>query len=77
MDKIEIPNSIKEKTTNCERDFKCLTGDHSCMCEVLENTDRCSIKIKTKPDAPCKYYVSPFRTCECPTRAVIYRTYKM
>ena len=77
MDKIEIDDSFKEKTTKCNNDFSCLMGDHSCMCEAIEDTNCCSIKIKPKPDLSCKYYVSPYGTCMCPTRVEIYRKYKM
>ena len=77
MHEIKIADSIKEKTTQCVRDFACLTGNTSCMCEVMEDTNRCSVKIKPKSVLSCKYYVVPFGTCRCPTRVEIYRKHKM
>ena len=73
----KIADSIKEKTTKCNRSFQCLTGDSLCLCEVIEDTNRCSVKIKSKSDASCEYFRAPFGTCMCPTRVEIYRKYKM
>ena len=78
MTKIKIPDSVKEKTTKCERDFRCLSGDNSCICEVVEGTKLATIKIKSKPKTPCPYCYSlnTFNYCLCPTRNEIYKLYK-
>ena len=77
MNKIEIPDPVKEKTTKCESNFKCL-DDNSCMCEVIEGSKLTTVKIKPKLDLSCPYVLSvgSYRYCLCPTRNQIYKKYK-
>ena len=77
MTKIKIPDSVKQNTTKCERDFKCLSDDNSCMCEVIEGSKFPSLKIKSKPEPPCPYCFTSNTShfCVCPTRNAIYKQY--
>ena len=79
MDKLEISDSILEKATKCERGFKCLSGDNTCVCEVDDSSKLPLIKVKPKPDLSCPYCFSfnKSRYCRCPTRREIYMKYKM
>ena len=79
MDKFEVAPAVKDKTTKCERDFTCLTGDNSCLCEVIEGGSLATVKIQSKPDPPCPYCFSlnTFHYCLCPTRNELYKQYKM
>jgi len=76
---IKIANSVINKTTKCERDFKCLTGDTSCMCEVVEGSKLATVKIKSKPNPSCLYSLSidTLHYCLCPTRNAIYKKYQL
>lgn len=38
MDKIEIADSALNETTKCERGFKCLSANNSCLCEVDDSS---------------------------------------
>lgn len=78
MVKIDISDFIIAKTTKCKRDFKCLSGNNSCMCEVLESGKVTTVKLKAKPESPCPYCYSfnTFHYCLCPTRNEIYKKYK-
>ena len=78
MDKFEIDIFVLRKTTNCDRDFKCLSGDNSCMCEVIDVGKVATVKIKSKPDSPCPYCFSFNKShfCLCPTRNEIYKQYE-
>ena len=78
MTDITVVNSVKEKTTKCERDFKCLTGDTSCLCEVDSSKIVAFIRVKPKAGLSCPYHF-PFNKvhfCRCPTRKEIYKKYK-
>ena len=79
MDKLEIDKAVLKKTTRCKYDFSCLSGDHSCMCEVIELKGISSIKIRPNPYTPCSYDL-PFHQshyCVCPTRREIFVKYKI
>jgi hypothetical protein len=76
---IKIANSVKGKTTKCERDFKCLSGDTSCMCEVIDGEKFPRVEIKSKLNLPCVYRLSlgTLHYCLCPTRNEIYKNYHL
>jgi len=78
MAPIQVEGSVKNKTKKCERDFKCLSGDNSCLCEVVDSSKLATVKIKPKPDLSCPYCLSfnTFHYCLCPTRNEIYKKYK-
>ena len=76
---IEIDKAVLKKTTRCDYDFSCLSGDYSCMCEVIELKGFSSIKVKPKPDRPCSYLLRFHQShyCVCPTRREIFVKYKI
>ena len=76
---IEIADSVRKKTTKCESDFKCLTGDTSCVCEVTEGSKLATVKIRSKPNPSCVYSLSidTLHYCLCPTRNAIYQKYHL
>jgi hypothetical protein len=75
---IKIDISVKDKTTKCNQNFKCLSGDTSCLCKVDDSEKLATVKIKPKPDLSCPYCLSlnAFQYCLCPTRNEIYKKYK-
>ncbi len=76
---IKIDKGILKKTTRCNFDFSCLTGDKTCLCEVIDQKGFSSIKVRPNPDLPCSYNL-PFNKshyCICPTRREIYQKYKI
>ncbi len=81
MDKMEIKieKDVLDKTTKCNCDFSCLSGDNTCRCEVIEMTGISSIKVNPNPNLPCSYHL-PFHKshfCVCPTRRELYKQYKI
>ena len=76
----EIPQEIRERTTECERKFSCLTAERTDLCKV---TDCASGKVffadVTTGDRYCPY-VQCFgggHLCTCPTRQGIYHRYRV
>ena len=76
---IEIDAEILQKTTYCKQDFRCLSGDERCLCEVKGSIGYDMLEIKPKFAVDCKYHISFGDTflCTCPTRNVIYKRYGM
>ena len=75
---LQIDKAVLHKTTNCIFGFTCLTGDKTCLCEVLDLNDKDIVEIKPKPSKPCKYCISLDSTnyCTCPTRVELYNRYQ-
>ena len=58
IDKLEISDSVIEKTTKCEHDFSCLSGDKTCLCEIDDSGKTAAVQIKPKHDLSCHYCFS-------------------
>ena len=56
MDKtnIKIDNAVLEKTTSCEHNFNCLTGDKAYICEVKSSMGYEMLDIKPNFAIDCK-----------------------
>jgi hypothetical protein len=76
---VQIDAEILQKTTYCKQDFRCLSGDRRCLCEVKGSLGSDMLAIKPKFAIDCKYHVSFGDTslCTCPTRHEIYKHYKI
>jgi len=75
---LEIDGGIVAKTRKCKTNFKCLSGDKACLCEVVDSNSFSLVKINPKSDISCNY-LFPFNKssfCRCPTRNAIYDRYK-
>ena len=81
MDKtdIKIDDAILEKTTKCNYAFSCLSGDKSCLCDVVDSNEEDIVEIKSTPILFCGYCRSLEHAvyCFCPTRAEIYNRYRI
>ena len=81
MDKadIKIDEAILEKTTRCNYAFSCLSGDKSCLCDVIDSNGEGIVAITSRPVLFCGYCRSLEHAfyCFCPTRSEIYHRYKM
>jgi hypothetical protein len=81
MDKagIRIDKAVLHKTTHCTNNFSCLSGDKTCLCDVLASNEEDIIEIKSPPSRPCTYRISleSASYCHCSTRVEIYNRYKM
>ena len=73
----KIDKAILHKTTDCIHNLTCLTGDKTCLCEVVYSNQEDIVEIKTKPSKSCKYCVSleSASYCTCPTRVEVYHRY--
>ena len=73
----KIDKAILHKTTDCIRNFTCLTEDKACLCEVVYSNGEDIVEIKTKPSKSCKYCVSleSASYCTCPTRVELHHRY--
>ena len=74
VDKVTLHN-----TTDCLYNFSCLSGDKSCLCDVVASNNEDIVEIKSKPSIACRYCISldSASYCTCPTRNAIYNRYKM
>lgn len=81
MDKadIRVDKAVLHKTTHCMNDFSCLSGEKTCLCDVLASNGEDIIEITPQPSRSCKYRISleTASFCHCPTRVEIYNRYKI
>ena len=79
MDKMDIKldEEVIQMTTNCGLDLLCLSGDKTCLCDVVISNEVDMVKIKSKPAISCRYCISldSASYCHCPTRVEIYKHY--
>ena len=76
---LKIDKAVLHKTTNCIFNFTCLTGEKTCLCDVVDSNEEDIVEIKTMPSISCKYCVSleSASYCTCPTRVAVYNRYNM
>ena len=76
---IRIDKEILEETTECNKNFSCLTksGGELCEIEITLFSDKVYF-IKCKQDLICNYKMDFEKEscCFCPTRKEIYNKYK-
>jgi len=81
MDKtnIRLDKAVLHKTTHCINDFSCLSGEKTCLCDVVASNEEDIIEIKAQPARSCRYCIAleSASYCHCPTRVEIYNRYKM
>ena len=51
----EIDDAIVAKTTKCNVNFKCLSGDSACLCDVVDSDSFSLVKVNTKAEISCTY----------------------
>jgi hypothetical protein len=75
----EVDKAVFYITTHCLDDFSCLSGDKTCLCDVVNSNEKDIVALKSKPTIKCKYFISLKSSayCHCLTRAKIYHSYKM
>ena len=76
---VRIDEEILQRTINCKHDFRCLSGDKTCLCKVTGSVGFDIKIIKPKPEIDCKYRLSYAgkSLCVCPTRNEIYNRYRI
>jgi hypothetical protein len=76
---IKIDRGILHCTTKCTFNFGCITGEKTCLCDVVVSNEEDIVEIKSKPSMACKYCISltSAHYCHCPTRVEIYNRYKI
>jgi hypothetical protein len=75
MKRLEIGKEVLRKTTKCEMEFACLSGDDKCLFNV-EHTIQDSVFYVTCEEEDCPYRVSHGfmgAVCSCPARVEIYK----
>ena len=81
MDKTDIllDKAVLHKTIHCINDFSCLSGDKTCLCDVVASNGEDIIEIKSQPARSCRYCIAleSASYCHCPTRVEIYNRYKI
>jgi hypothetical protein len=82
---IQVSHDIIEKTTECTKNFSCLSGDRKCLCEIKGRPSESILVVKppndevfslkrVKCDPYCFIFGSSY-VCKCPVRQEIYRLY--
>lgn len=76
---VKIDETTIRSTVNCRNDFRCLSGDTECLCEVKYSTSYDMLEIIPKSDIACSHRISlgKMHFCMCPTRVEIYKKYKI
>jgi len=74
---IRISEEVLKKTTECKKNFSCLSDKKRDWCEAESSPGYDTLFVKVKRGNSCKYlipYVDSF-LCICPTRNEIYKRY--
>ncbi len=77
---ISIDEKILAETSNCQKNFSCLTGKTNDLCEIVITQFSNSVHfIRCKQDLNCNYRMDfeSEKCCLCPTRKEIYNKYKI
>ncbi len=75
---IKISKEIIKQTTQCKRDFACLSGKPEDLCEVDYRPGKWLLCMKSRKNPICDYcgdYGNSGAFCLCPTRKELYRRY--
>ena len=73
-----VDKAIRDKTTQCRHDFKCLTDGGCPGCGFQDFISNDCILVQMKPEnKTCPYTVAfgDVYVCKCPTRCEIYLKY--
>lgn len=75
--KIQIDDNIIKKTTDCDKQFRCLADENHVYCAVELCLDEKVHFIKCVEGRACKYALSfgYSHLCTCPVRKEIYNRY--
>lgn len=77
---LKLDADILNQADHCRRNFSCLTGDKTCLCEVERLIDNNLLFIKPAVTNICNYKVSfgySAYYCNCPARLEIYKLYNI
>ena len=76
---IEVDQETIEATTECEKDFACLSSKERVYCPVEDLLLGRIPFVRCLHDEPCVYQskLEGFAICTCPTRKAIYKKYQM
>ena len=74
---IQISQDVIEKTTECDKNFSCLSDDQKSLCEIDSHPTESSFFIEKPKNEICNYRqpFARFYLCTCPTRQEIYKRY--
>ena len=74
--KFDIDTDVLSQTTECTRDFACLSGNTQ-LCQVENCVNNKVHFIQCNHDTKCNYQISFGYSyiCTCPTRKEIYNRY--
>ena len=76
---MEIDKEILNNTTNCEKNFDCLTNDKHVYCKVENAINNEVHFVKCLHDDSCTYKMSFGYSyiCTCPTRKEIFNKFSI
>jgi len=77
---LEIDEKTLNETTQCHRDFSCLTNNDRACCEVEKCLARNILLMKSLDKEYCNYRMfaaNSYVVCGCPTRKEIYKKYNL
>lgn len=77
--KIEIPEEVIQKTTKCNKNFRCLLGEKENLCRIICHMSGNVYFVKCEGNKDCPYLEPHKKTelCNCPVRNEIYHRYKI
>ncbi len=76
---IKVNPEILKNTTECKKDFSCLSGNRTDLCKVELNVNDKIHFVKCLSDEPCDYKKSFGYSfiCICPVRKELYNRYNI
>lgn len=76
---LEIDEKTLHETSQCHRDFTCLTNNDKACCEVEKCLARNILLMKNLDKEYCNYrmFAGAYVVCGCPTRKEIYKKYNL
>lgn len=77
--KMEIGQDVIQRTSKCEKDFRCLSGYTGHLCRILCYMKEDIYFVKCMEKVDCAYLETHEKTrlCNCPVRKEIYQRYKI
>ena len=76
---ITIDNKVKDRVTECKKDYACIKNNNHTLCDIEHATDNDILFIKCKDEVCCNYRIAfgfSSYICSCPVRIEICSKYK-
>ena len=75
---LQVPDEVKQATTECTAGFACLGNDGANLCRVMAavHNDILFIDAQTESNCPYRHRFGRRTACVCPTRVAVYKQHR-